>query len=128
MEVKVKLYRNLHKKGVVYSVQHKGKVIAYTSDMILKDVKFVVRKKGQEKVRASKRKNVHAFITGTMMTNTEALDELVFLINNYGDTAYYNPYTCETFVNSGKQPIHTAEFARVTGKEGKSYIATLSAK
>jgi hypothetical protein len=128
MEVKVKLYRNLHKKGVVYSVQHKGKVIAYTSDMILKDVKFVVRKKGQEKVRASKRKNVHAFITGTMMTNTEALDELGFLINNYGDTAYYNPYTCETFVNSGKQPIHTAEFARVTGKEGKSYIATLSAK
>lgn len=123
MEMKVKLYRNLHKKGVVYSVQHKGKVIAYTSDLILRDVKFVVRKKGQEKVRASKRKNVHAFITGTM------LDESY--VSYFGDTqdiAYYNPYTCETFVNSEKKPIHTAEWARVSGKEGKSYITTVGAK
>ena len=123
MELKVKLYRNLHKKGVVYSVQHKGKVIAYTSDLILRDVKFVVRKKGQEKVRESKRKNVHAFITGIM------LDESY--VSYFGDTqdiAYYNPYTCDTFVNSEKKPIHTAEWARVSGKEGKSYITTVGAK
>jgi hypothetical protein len=123
VELKVKLYRNLHKKGVVYSVQHKGKVIAYTSDLILRDVKFVVRKKGQDKVRESKRKNVHAFITGIM------LDESY--VSYFGDTqdiAYYNPYTCDTFVNSEKKPIHTAEWARVSGKEGKSYITTVGAK
>ena len=123
MEMKVKLYRNLHKKGVVYSVQHKGKVIAYTSDLILKDVKFVVRKKGQEKVRASKRKNVHAFITGTMLD-----ESYVSFFGDTQDIAYYNPYTCETFVNSEKKPIHTAEWARVSGKEGKSYITTVGAK
>ena len=128
MELKVKLYRNLHKKGVVYSVQHKGKVIAYTSDVILRDVKFVVRKKGQEKVRASKRKNVHAFITGTMTTELGMLHTVCLWFSNAGDTAYYNPYTCDTFVNSEKKPIHTAEWARVTGKQGKSHIVTLSAK
>lgn len=123
MEMKVKLYRNLHKKGVVYSVQHKGKVIAYTSDLILRDVKFVVRKKGQEKVRESKRKNVHAFITGIMPDATYAP-----YFDHTQDIAYYNPYTCDTFVNSEKKPIHTAEWARVSGKEGKSYITTVGAK
>jgi len=127
MELKVKLYRNLHKKGVVYSVQHKGKVIGYTEDMVLKDVKFVVRKSGQDKVRASKRKNVHAFITGTMMTDKVFLTIAGHCFES-ADTAYYNPYTCDTFVNSEKQPIHSAEFVRVGSIGGKTLIRIVGAK
>lgn len=127
MELKVKLYRNLHKKGVVYSVLHNNKVIAYTTDLILKDVKFIVRKAGQAKVRSSKRKNVHAFISGTMITDLGYLHTVCLWFSNAGKTAYYNPYTCDTFVSENK-PIHTAEWARVTGKQGKSHIITLGTK
>lgn len=68
--MKVEVYRNLHKNGIVYSIrdQKTKRVIGYSSNLTLKDVKFCVNQTGRERVLREKRKNVHAFIRGTIVS------------------------------------------------------------
>ena len=61
--MKIEVYWNLHKE--MFSVRHKGKVIAHVACINVKDAKFVVQKAGRERVLREKKKNVHAFIRGT---------------------------------------------------------------
>ena len=62
---KVMVYYNLHKK--TFSVQYQGKVVLYADYVKLSNVEFRVREGGKEKVRKEMRKNVHAFVIGTLM-------------------------------------------------------------
>lgn len=58
------IYRNLHKKGRWYSVKQKGFVVGHTQQLVLKDVTFVVNKKGKERAQLAKQRNVHAYLKG----------------------------------------------------------------
>ena len=67
--MRVRVYWNLHKD--CYSVldweprsSKKGRLICYSSKMMLVDAKFIVQPAGNKRVRAEKQKNVHAFIEG----------------------------------------------------------------
>jgi len=91
----VYVYRNLrgdaeHK----YSVRQNGLVVAHIDKVLLVDVTFVVNPKGQQRVRATKRKNVHAFIKGVISDSgmgTNSSGKLAGKIT-------YNPYTDSGFM------------------------------
>ena len=112
--MRIQLYRNLHKKGYVYSIRDKSSklVIGYTSEIILTDVTFHVGQKGRLRVLKENRKNVHAFIEG----------ELGIQVNfrHIGRNVTYNPYLYNTFVQSDNDlPIYRAKRVTIRGKEIK---------
>ena len=68
---KVRVYKNLHKG--CYSVKQGGLVKVHADNVTLEDVKFIVSKIGQERVRKEKRKNVHAFVEGFVVDTRQAV-------------------------------------------------------
>jgi hypothetical protein len=95
--MKVRVYWNLHKK--VWSIQHKGKVIARLSVLYLRNCNFTVQPGGRARVLREKQKNIHAFVDGE-------IDDRVFGGVDVGDmlrygnmvSVTYNPYKYDTFV------------------------------
>tara|TARA_R100000008_G_C3584895_1_gene171433 strand:- start:842 stop:1288 length:447 start_codon:yes stop_codon:yes gene_type:complete len=83
---KVRVYRNLHKKCV--SVRQGGTVRCHATNVVLKDCRFIVSQAGQRRVRDEKKKNVHAFIEGYVVSARRSLELLDF----GWETVYYNPY------------------------------------
>lgn len=115
---KVRVYFNLHKK--TFSVQDRktGLVILHTDKIFLTDVKYNVRQGGREKVLREKKKNVHAFIEGTICDGKSVKMPL--------DAVTYNPYKYDSFViRSSEKPIYSSEKAVlfVTDKRPKTYRA-----
>lgn len=51
-----------------FSIREAGKVFAYTSRILLQDVKFTVRESGRQRYLLTEHKNVHAWITGEPLT------------------------------------------------------------
>ncbi len=98
----------------MFSIKFDGRVILHSNSVVLTDVKFKVSKKGQERVRREKRKNVHATL------QTHNIQEKV--MSEIGlKEVYYNPYTTDTFImkDSG-EPIFYAH--KVLAKNNKIYV------
>ena len=95
----VQVYYNLHKK--CFSVcSRKGKVIGYTDQISLRDVKFFVSESGRKRVLKEKQKNVHAKVRGFVTNQTEPC----------GEEVRYNPYLFSSFVFSKtEEPVFEAE-------------------
>ena len=92
--MRVEVYRNLHKR--CWSVRalegpQKGRVIAHEHDFILEACSYAVQPAGRDKVRRTGRKNVHAFIRGTLPS-----EPMVMWPGTRGVT--YNPYKHDGFV------------------------------
>ena len=86
---RVFVYFNLHKK--VWSVRQSGKVVGHTEHIMLKDCRFLVGKKGRERVIREGKKNVHAGVSGYIVDNVP---------NGYSHQELtYNPYKYEGFVS-----------------------------
>lgn len=104
---RVKVYWNSTKK--VFSVIGKrGIVIAHKNCIFLKDCRFVVREGGRQRVLKEKKKNVHAFVEGTI-DKFKQKD----IMCGYGPYKYlrieYNPYKVGKFVYvANNQPVHEA--------------------
>ena len=101
---RVEVYFNLHKK--VYSVRDKKTklVIAHLNNIDLGDVIFKVSQSGRKRVLAEKRKNVHAFVEGTILGYSTLCSDMVGIT--------YNPYKYDSFVIRGNEKAvyyaHTA--------------------
>lgn len=114
---KVQVYFNLHKK--CYSVRDKKTrlVIAHVNEICLGDVTFKVSEKGRQRVLASKQKNVHALVEGTILSYG------AFKRDMRG--VEYNPYKYESFITrADKQPIESANevYMHVTyGKKARIF-------
>mgnify|MGYP003116630655 FL=1 len=115
--MRVEIYFNLHKK--VFSMRHKGKVIAHVYNAMLKDVSFVVQPAGRAKVLRDKKKNVHAFARGELI-------EQVPVDNYVGNVAKYNPYKAATFVDKDDEPLYNSDIAYLELRRGKPYISTFN--
>ena len=118
----VRVYRNLHIKGVYYSLQARGRVMGHQDNILLKNAKFIVQKCGQQKVRQTKNKVVHAFVDGTIITDPKEMVSAVCKMQNTKDTAYYNPYTVDTFVDKDGNELKEAQLVLLTHKDGKSRL------
>lgn len=108
--MQVRVYRNLHKKclSVQAKVNGRWKVIDHVHVIALVDVSFKVSQAGRDRVLREKRKNVHAFVVGTVATFPIALQ---------GRKVSYNPYRGDTFIenhNGYTYPILGAQGAVVT--------------
>lgn len=108
--MKVLVHKNLHKN--MWSVRNKKTrlVISHEDKVYLKDCKFIVQKAGREKVRRDKKKNVHAFIEGELISKEEAYT--LMSVESFPKAVMYDPYIHDTFMScslkSGLEPILTA--------------------
>lgn len=98
----VYIYRNLHKRGVEYSIRQKGLVVGHTDAVAVRDAQFIVNNKGQERVRREKRKNVHAFVKGIIsqdgvMGTTAIREERITNELPLPCKILYNPYQHNSF-------------------------------
>ena len=115
--MRVEIYFNLHKK--VFSMRHKGKVIAHVCNAMLKHVTYVVQPAGRAKVLREGKKNVHAFARGELI-------ERIPLFNYRGNVAKYNPYKAATFVDIDDEPLYKSDIAYLELRIGKPYISTFN--
>ena len=105
--MKVEVYRNLHKNCWSIRDTKTGRVIEHTDSVHIKNAKLVVRKSGREKVLREKRKNVHAFVRGTIESCSSWHTEQIA----------YNPYKYDSFVLvESKEPIFNAEHVYLNDK------------
>ena len=109
--MRVFVYFNLHKK--MWSVKalegpQKGRVIARTFYVPLRDVRPRVSQKGRERVLKEKVKNVHAGIVGQWYKDS------VFELTKCVEVTY-NPYKYSSFVTKiNKYPIKSANIAMLS--------------
>ncbi len=114
----VKVYRNLKhgkKAKPLYSIMHKGKVIARRHRVLLSTAVFVVLESGRQRVIKDKRKNVHAFVIGELVsaefTPKGEISGCMGIDENGTDLPYkvsYNPYTASHFVGEHGQKLKGA--------------------
>lgn len=102
---KVRVYRNLHKYGIVYSVQDPktGLVLGYSEAVLLEDAKFIVSQAGLLRVLLTKKKNVHAFVEGTFSFDLDFVDYMRM------EKVSYNPYKHTSFVREDGTKVSTAK-------------------
>jgi hypothetical protein len=106
----VRVYFNFHKKmiSVQSKVNGRWKVVKHVEDILLKNVKFKVSEAGRQRVIKNKRKNVHAYIHGTVIKSLPHPMTLVF------NSVNYNPYKLERFQVRNEYVDH-ADFVMING-------------
>ena len=137
--MKVKVYFNIIKKCfsiVSMEKENKGLVIGYAHNILLKDCEYKVSCAGRKKVLSERRKNVHAWVTGTIVRKNvlqnNSLSELCFAnpeITKYEEKSEvtYNPYKNNSFVFRGnKAKISKSKYcllAVTSSNDGAKMIA-----
>ncbi len=91
----VRIYRNLTKKGIWYSVIQNSVTVAHTSSVCLKDCTFNVNERGRQWVIKNKRKTVHAYIEGYI---TDSVCGTASNKNDLPAIIKYNPYKNKGFI------------------------------
>ena len=113
---RVNVYFNLHKR--LFSVTQGGRVVAHSDGLALSNVRFLVGKAGQDKVRRTGRKNVHAKVSGYIATHVHAIHIPRLIQENGWRKAYYNPYETDTFIDyADRLPLNKADVVRLTMAE-----------
>lgn len=104
---RVRVYRNLHKgcfSVQTYETGRGWRVRAHTTRIRLDDVEFKVMETGRQKVLKERKKNVHAFVIGTVRMEQPRYHQ------NVG--VKYNPYVFSSFVQLFcETPVHKAQRA-----------------
>ena len=109
--MKVKVYYNLHKN--CYSIvslekENYGRVIKHENCVPLFDAQFKVSEKGRQRVLREQKKNVHAYVVGTWVSEFE-IHKDEFLTRLPIKVATYNPYKYSSFVDAhSKKPLAKA--------------------
>lgn len=116
--MRVAVYFNLHRR--LFSVKalegpDKGRVIAHRDFVTLTDVTFRVREGGRQRVIREGRKNVHAFVIGTLGYSAEAWQAPA--------AVRYNPYRSGTFVDVLDEPVRSARVATLCLEHSRPSIA-----
>jgi hypothetical protein len=107
----VLVYRNLshgRKSKPLYSVMQNGRVVRRTHAIMLRNVQFLVRESGRQRVLQQGRKNVHAFARGYVAGSAFGTDRH----GRLPVTICYNPYNDKDFFclggPSGTMPVYGA--------------------
>lgn len=106
--MKVFSYRNLNRKGVVWSVKDckSNRVVDRAHEVYFEDVELKVSEAGRQRVIKQQRKNVHAGVKGTRIFAIKP--DLVW------HKASYNPYKHESFILENGLSIRFAKYAKLT--------------
>ncbi len=101
LEETVKIYRCLHRKGTVFSIQQNGKVIGHSSNISLQNVSFTVNPSGKRRAIQTGQRNVHAFVRGIICPFN----------NQTGRRISYDPFNSKGFyfVDDEKEVLNLAQ-------------------
>ena len=91
-------YWKLHKECVSYKLGSSGRV-SHTAEIWLTDVKFHVLERGRQKVLREKRKNVHSFVIGQVLTTLPNSVRTDWSLLGFRK-AYYNPYKTDKWIDA----------------------------
>ena len=116
----VKVYYDITRH--MFSVTFGGIVVLKADYVRLENVRFLVGEKGKEKVRSVKQKNVHAYVTGTLVDYCEFPCENI--PNPESNIVIkYNPYFDDTFViKKTREPIFRANEVEMINLEDKIFL------
>ena len=89
--VKVDVYKNLHKNTWSIRSRDTGRVLQHADNTVVENAKFVVQPAGRQRVLQEQRKNVHAFVRGTI--NPQAS----YNVTPCDVQVKYNPYHADHF-------------------------------
>lgn len=104
--MRVKVYRNLHKKCWSIMDPKTRRVIRHMDEVLLSSVSLIVGRSGRERVLREKSKNVHAYAIGEI---AEAILEDCGMVE-----ATYSPYAAEYFFEKiSFAPRSSADVARL---------------
>lgn len=108
----VDCYFNVRRR--LFSLRHKGKVIAHDDFVVLRRAKFIVSEPGRQRVLASGHKNVHAYVRGEKADFYDILpyhSPQGYVEFGYFREAYYNPRKTEAFIDKAtNKPLDNADF------------------
>ncbi len=111
---KVRVYRNLHQRGVVWSIRQDGLVVGHARSLLISPAKFIVSEAVRQRAIREKKKRVHAFVEGMIVGIS---DEKPLPVK-----VTYNPFKYSTFVTvEGLQKVSSAALACLN-KEGLSVL------
>ena len=110
----VQVYRNLHKKCWSIRCKKSRLVIGHSNRVLLKNCKLYVSQRGNERVRESKTKNVHAWVEGEWTDEDFTAQEVI----------KYEPYTAPHFTKLGHKVVtasnvYLSESGAVFSREAK---------
>lgn len=116
----VKVYYDITRH--MFSVTFSGIVVLKADYVRLKNVKFLVGEKGKEKVRSVKQKNVHAYVTGTLIDYCEyPCDDIPSPEGNV--VIKYNPYFDDSFlIKKTKEPIFSVDEVEMINLDDKIFL------
>ena len=96
-DVPVDIYRNLHKNTWSIRSRTTGRIIKWADGLVVRNATFVVQPGGRQRVLDEGRKNVHAFVRGTLSPiSTDMLTQVAFNVQ-----IKYNPYILEPDQRAG---------------------------
>jgi hypothetical protein len=95
---------------------HQGRVVLHAHDVLVNDAILVVQEAGRQRVIREKRKNVHAFVRGTLIGYVPmGKHEGVGYLGTGKDKVQvsYNPFAGPSFTRKDTgEPVHSAEQVR----------------
>jgi hypothetical protein len=93
VENPIHVYRNLNRKGKVYSIRQKGVVVGHTTAICMRQCTFVVNDSGKAKAVRTMVRNVHAYINGHISDNWQMVGKEQNVKVNYrpfNNLAFYH--------------------------------------
>ena len=115
--MQVEVYKNLHKNCWSVRDNKTRRVIGHVRHIHLTDTTLVVRPSGRDRVLREGVKNVHAFVTGTLVSANQYYPDSW----GYSEEIVYDPYMHSSFVEKGTNvPVHTRPHIYFDAK-GKLY-------
>ncbi len=122
--MRVRVYYNLRKHCLSVMDKATRRVIAHTPSISLKDVKFIVSKKGVDRIRRRKRKAVVAFVEGEVIAWHDSKKCGVCAAQRNVGIVKFNPYKWDTFVlHTSKTPVTSAAFVTINDGVVRAYDA-----
>lgn len=113
----VEVYRNLHKD--CYSIKQNGLVKGHAYELTMLNCTFHVSETGRDRVRSKKRKEVHAWVKGTLTDHVD-LDSCN---PTFDQKVHYDPYLHDEFVSLVGEKIGSDQWVRfVPIKNAKSIV------
>jgi len=126
MRFRHEVYYNLHKQCLSVRAVGGGSFVFHRDSMLLEDVRFAVQPAGNAKVRATGRKNVHAFVRGYIfdISTLPAMDAYrqdqisKIMLDPTMQKITYNPYKYDSFVDQNTlTPVYTADKVYIVGRD-----------
>jgi hypothetical protein len=112
--MEVAVYKNLHRNqwsiAQLKGRRGYGKVIDHCNAVVLRDCRMVVREGARQAVLRDHCRTVHAFITGTIVSEIPSGEQTAIT---------YNPYRCGTFTERATgAAVESAAYVIFTSDEG----------